>query len=170
MTKEVSYLIDINSVNHLFIELDSKELTGIYFLKQKDQLVYIGQTTKGVSRILEHKDKEFDKFYFIKCDKKDLNKIEGINILNYKPKLNRDIFCYKDKTINEISTICYRLTEVRDLRLVKKIIKNLKCKTFIQNSIIYIDKDDVLSIVNEFKITIVKIHNVENHNCENQYH
>jgi hypothetical protein len=79
---------------------------GIYFLFLHDQLVYIGQTTQGMSRIHQHfkdPEKEFDSFYFIPIDlryvpdgKEFLDEVEMSYIVKYKPKYNKYIIEYID--------------------------------------------------------------------------
>ena len=49
-----------------FTELKDEPLVFIYFLLQDDEVVYVGQTTKGYSRIIDHchSTKIFNKSYF----------------------------------------------------------------------------------------------------------
>ena len=60
----------------------------VYFLMDKGEVVYVGQTTMGICRPLAHKDKQFDGFYMKKCRVSVLDKREREMILKYKPKYN----------------------------------------------------------------------------------
>ena len=61
----------------------------VYFLFQDDVLVYIGQTTNIVTRISSHLDnKDFDRVATVEVADDELNLVEGINIMEYKPIYN----------------------------------------------------------------------------------
>lgn len=60
----------------------------IYFLIKDEEVVYVGQTTSGISRPLSHKDKDFDYFYMKKCPFHLLDKRENEMIFKYNPKYN----------------------------------------------------------------------------------
>lgn len=62
----------------------------IYFLIDGEEVVYVGQTTKGLSRIEVHRrNKKFDKVYAILCEEEDLDYCENTYILKYAPKYNK---------------------------------------------------------------------------------
>lgn len=62
----------------------------IYFLKDGDEVVYVGQSKKGVSRVYEHQSKKWDSFDFIKIDENyNLSIIEMWYINKFKPRYNR---------------------------------------------------------------------------------
>ena len=67
---------------------------AIYFLIKNDEVVYVGQTTKGLARPFQHVDKIFDRVEIISVRIEDLNKAEGYFISKYKPKYNFVIPCY----------------------------------------------------------------------------
>lgn len=73
-----------------------KEQGYIYFLMDKDEVVYVGQTRFGISRPLSHTDKEFDSFYMKKCRLSVLDKRETQMILKYQPKYNGNFINNKD--------------------------------------------------------------------------
>lgn len=66
----------------------------IYFLLQGEEVVYVGQTTKGIVRPLSHSDKQFDGIKVLFVDKEDLDETEGYFIAKYKPKYNSKITGY----------------------------------------------------------------------------
>jgi hypothetical protein len=63
----------------------------IYFLIKNEEVVYVGQTSKGVCKIYQHlANKDFDKVYTLWVrDKKELNKLKKFYILKYKPIYNK---------------------------------------------------------------------------------
>ena len=71
-----------------FVDMPS---TFVYFLLQGEEVVYVGQTTQGYSRILQHKDKIFDKVRYIECTKDDLDTLESEYILKYSPLYNKTV-------------------------------------------------------------------------------
>ena len=56
----------------------------------KDEVVYIGQTTNGIFRPLQHKDKIYNRIYIIPCKQGNLNELETFYIRKYKPKYNKN--------------------------------------------------------------------------------
>jgi hypothetical protein len=63
--------------------------SGIYFLCQYGQLVYIGQSVQLASRISTHRaHKEFDRIFFLPWPRFDLNRIETALIKILRPPLN----------------------------------------------------------------------------------
>ncbi len=63
-------------------------MTGIYFLKQRDSVVYIGQSINIKARIKQHVDKEFDSYDVIECDVDLLDTTEMSFIMMHRPKYN----------------------------------------------------------------------------------
>lgn len=61
----------------------------IYFLLQDDEVVYVGQTTAGLSRPFSHTDKEFDTVKVMPCRYELLDETEDFYIGKYKPKYNK---------------------------------------------------------------------------------
>ena len=49
--------------------------------------MYIGQSINPSSRIVQHKDKDFDRVYFISVPVSDLNNVEAALIRHFKPAL-----------------------------------------------------------------------------------
>lgn len=64
-------------------------ITGVYFLKKDNKVVYVGQSVDIHRRIIEHKRvKEFDSYDFVECDKNLLDSTENSFIMHYNPILN----------------------------------------------------------------------------------
>lgn len=64
---------------------------GIYFLLMEGEVVYVGQTTKLMSRLYKHQrdGKAFDAFSFIQCKKEELDELEATYIDAFLPVYNR---------------------------------------------------------------------------------
>lgn len=86
--------------------------TGIYFLIQDKNIVYVGQSTNILSRIgahLENKKIKFNRYSIIPCKKEDLKILETYYIHKFNTKHNRQrdfrssIFCHlKDARENSM--------------------------------------------------------------------
>lgn len=67
-------------------------LSGVYFLWLNDEMVYIGQSQNGTSRILEHKkDKSYNYYTWMPVSVYYLTAVEGMYINKYKPLYNKVI-------------------------------------------------------------------------------
>jgi predicted GIY-YIG superfamily endonuclease len=80
---------------------------GVYFLIDCYEVVYVGQSVDVKSRLQQHSDsgnkgmayeKNFNRFFFIQCEKEELKKLEAYYILKFRPKYNISI----PKVQNEI--------------------------------------------------------------------
>jgi hypothetical protein len=65
-------------------------VAGVYFLMQDDALVYVGETSCVITRIMQHRqDKEFNGFRFLRVeDGAERLKLEAVYIRRYSPKYN----------------------------------------------------------------------------------
>lgn len=62
---------------------------AIYFLCHGDEVVYVGQSTNMVGRIITHQaDKVFDRVYFLRTPESDLEHVEAAFIVLLQPKYN----------------------------------------------------------------------------------
>jgi hypothetical protein len=68
-----------------------QQLIGVYFLIDKDEVVYVGQSVNIYSRIGQHSYKKFDRYAFIPCEASSLNTLESLYIHFLQPKLNANI-------------------------------------------------------------------------------
>lgn len=111
--KSISNITGLTELTHMLYP------SGVYFLVQDDEVVYVGQSINPLSRISTHiKEKagKFDKSYFLAVPKHMLDAVEGgfINLLN--PKLNEGRAPKphgKEKLANEIHPTLYNLDYVR---------------------------------------------------------
>lgn len=68
--------------------------TGIYFLIDSDQVVYVGQSVNCQARVFVHdsqRQKAFSHYSIIECPAADLNKMEAYYIWLLQPKYNRSM-------------------------------------------------------------------------------
>lgn len=62
--------------------------TGVYFLLDGDDVVYVGQSRNVYSRISSHSAKNFNRYAFVPCAVEALDKLESLYIHLLRPKLN----------------------------------------------------------------------------------
>lgn len=69
-------------------------ICGIYFLVNKDEVIYVGKSINIVIRILSHyrSPKIFTSIKYLECNEKDLDKLETHYIVALKPKYNNTHF------------------------------------------------------------------------------
>lgn len=66
--------------------------SGVYFLFEGDEVVYVGQGANPMARINTHLiDKKFDSYYVVPCDEENLNQTEAEYITKYLPKYNKSM-------------------------------------------------------------------------------
>ena len=62
--------------------------TGVYFLLDGDEVVYVGQAVNVYSRIGQHTNKRFDRYAFVPCSVEALDLLESLYIHCLRPRLN----------------------------------------------------------------------------------
>ena len=76
----------------------NENMQCVYFLYQKEKLVYIGKTKDLLSRLSYHKkNKIFDSYSFLKCETNEIDVIERILINKFLPFYNVDSLTKKIK-------------------------------------------------------------------------
>lgn len=71
--------------------LCSMPVSGVYFLRHMGKVVYVGQSVNILGRVSQHQgEKEFDSVSYVRCQKENLNNVEGFFIKLLAPELNRD--------------------------------------------------------------------------------
>ena len=65
-----------------------KKASGVYFLLDGDEVVYVGQAVNVYSRIAQHTNKRFDRYAFVPCAVDALDRIESLYIHCLRPRLN----------------------------------------------------------------------------------
>lgn len=95
------------------IDLKKYQRPCIYMLMKKceyiidDLVVYVGKSKRGIERIFEHKDKEYDYIKFIPCPKTKLDQREKELIEKYKPRYNEMLKPKVKMSIDEPTVCCY---------------------------------------------------------------
>jgi hypothetical protein len=70
------------------------EHSGIYFLLQKERVIYVGQSVDVPQRLLTHLNegrKNFDSYSWVPCDRTSLNDYEAFWIVELRPELNHSL-------------------------------------------------------------------------------
>jgi hypothetical protein len=87
--------------------IDTRNIRIIYFLTKKDVVVYVGQSSVGVTRIYHHiveNKKDFDAFSYIAVDENDdLDTVEAHYIIKFNPIYNMKI--HGNKYYKSLDTI-----------------------------------------------------------------
>jgi hypothetical protein len=64
---------------------------GIYFLLDCEEIVYVGKSVDVKSRLKQHSNnlnKVWNRYFFIKCDRQEIDRLEAYYILRFRPKYN----------------------------------------------------------------------------------
>ena len=71
-------------------EIPTRHSPGVYFLCHMGSVVYVGQSTRPMSRIVQHElaGKVFDSVYFLACTENELDMVESMMIHALRPPLN----------------------------------------------------------------------------------
>ena len=73
----------------LSAKLNKTMMSGIYFLIQDNEIIYVGQSVNIFARIATHiEQKEFDSYAYLECPAEQLNTYESLYIHTLRPKLN----------------------------------------------------------------------------------
>jgi excinuclease UvrABC nuclease subunit len=77
---------------HEITLIEVKKIIGIYFLLNNGIIIYIGQSTNILTRVVDHsRNKIFTHYGYIECSEIDLNYLEKKMIQKYKPSLNKSL-------------------------------------------------------------------------------
>lgn len=80
---------ELCALSEKLFELSNKEIPCIYFLVDKDKIVYVGQSISLHDRISNHRQhKNFDRVFYMVVPRDLLNKIERSFIKYLRPSLN----------------------------------------------------------------------------------
>lgn len=133
----ISYTKDLTAHQIKKFSKPLTDITGVYFLIDNDEIVYVGQSLNVYSRISAHKkDKDFDKVFVIKCQKEELTEIERYYILLLRPKHNKTH--NPDKWAESTKMYAPVMLEVE--RIQGKVLK-----PEIENAIIATPTDDIIN-------------------------
>jgi hypothetical protein len=81
--------VSIREIENLRMMPHYNMTPAVYFLVEKDKVVYIGQSTNPASRVAAHDNiKVFDRVFILPVPRSALNGVEGALIRLLQPKLN----------------------------------------------------------------------------------
>lgn len=106
------------------LSIDGYVSCGIYFLIKGVDIVYVGQTKRGIQRVLNHHNKkDFDKFYFHKSSPWcDLDSLELKYIMDFKPLYNRSIASIGGYTLHKLNSLYKESFGRRNMPIVQRIL------------------------------------------------
>lgn len=145
------------------ISIPKYQMTFIYFLLKNGDVVYVGQTTKGIARPFAHKDKDFDEIKIIYCEKEQLDLFEDTYIQKYKPIYNKQNNYAVRWGMLRVRNKIREITGVKNLTIptLKKIIKplNITIQKDIYNGNETISFDEYKEIIKYLERGNYEIHN-----------
>lgn len=98
----LDYVHDFLDREHILERSTVVPKSGIYFLIDGSEVVYVGQSRSIMSRVLKHSDKNFDRVTFLPVDERYLLLVEARYIQKFRPKYNEQ--CFGNGTIGLIGT------------------------------------------------------------------
>ena len=145
--EEIDNVIDIPIYDKCFV----------YFLLQNDDVVYVGQTHKGLTRPLQHTDKVFNRIKIIYCDPRFHDLAEDVYIEKYKPIYNT--FCnYKyDYSLHRIRNSIRRILDDKNFNLadLRNILSTLNISTQREGDSEKVTFYDYVKILNYIRDTYI---------------
>lgn len=130
------FSIDANNLNRISISSDNLK-RYVYFLFDKDEIVYIGQTTSrtdATRRIEDHfvsKDKHFDSFASFEVgDELSLSQVEAFFICKYRPKYNVGLPCKPPGFYlgSDLQSAFFDILSRVDKKITSGLLSNRYCK------------------------------------------
>jgi len=112
-----------------FIDLTDTPMVFVYFLIYKNEVIYVGQTTRGLARVYNHiKTKPFHNIYVIECDPEELDYWEDYYIFKYRPIYNKQPNLRCNFSIEKLKQQLKTLYPDGNItkRTIKKMLKELK--------------------------------------------
>jgi len=168
MTSGLQAFLDCKSEEELIKSKEEfswgRELTGVYFLINKDKIQYVGKTTDFSKRLFQHYSKgeiPFTHFNFLPFQKEEIDRQEMMYIYKFQPLFNKKLWnknaaryfglIHLSTVKNTIKQIAKRsnkdnLVFIHDLKkIIKKgLIKPVLCDLY--------DVEDIVHVIN--KITV----------------
>ena len=120
----------------------------IYYLLKDGEVVYVGQTTQGLTRPFFHDgEKDFDEVRIVHCEKKQLNVFESVAIEKYQPIYNKSAGV-SNCSLNSARTKVRELTGRSDIYLpdVKEAMKALGIEPYLIDMTPRIHASDIVKI------------------------
>ena len=104
-----SLIVDKNTVlGNAKASMPLHNKPSIYFLVDRDEIAYIGQSTNFANRVMTHqREKTFDRMYLAPTYKPDLNRVERININHHNPRQNNYYYCNEHIFRQVLRSCCF---------------------------------------------------------------
>lgn len=133
-------------MNFKVYEIPNGIKNAVYFLINDNEVVYVGKTSNGLKRIMQHNKKTFNKYSFFECDKEKLDFYEDYYIMEYQPKYNKRYNCYRISINSAYSKLSNIITNDMNIFEFARYIENnnIELKKFKGTSTI--KKDDFNNI------------------------
>ena len=128
--------------------------TFVYFLLKCNEVVYVGQTKKGMTRPLVHKyDKDFDEIYIMPCGEKMLDLVESEYIVKYSPLYNKALKSGCCHSLRQARNLIRNTCNLPDytIRHLRDDCYDLKIIPATINGKAYITHDDLQNIMNVYE-------------------
>lgn len=136
-----------NEANAVTVEI--LESCFIYFLINDGEVVYVGQTSVGISRPLSHKDKVFNEIKLIYCELGDLDRLEDKYIKKYDPIYNKqpNMVMNISLTKAKLSVLANRGVKV-GMRRIRDAVRELNIRLWNYHGTAYMSVDDYEQLEN----------------------
>jgi hypothetical protein len=136
-----------------FIMVPNYKNSFIYFLLKNNEVVYVGQTKKGISRPFAHTNKDYDSIRIMYCKNDELDYFEDKYITKYKPIYNKQVNYKYNYSFTMVKGLIRKNTNLKDFNLIdlKKIIKILDIKISFDYNVFTITFNDYEKIYNFIK-------------------
>lgn len=123
--------------------------TFIYFLLKDGEVIYVGQTKAGISRLSAHGDKDYDEIYVMYCDDSELDCLEDKYITKYRPKYNRQPNFVMNVSLQRVKK---RLREKSGndrltIWTIRRAMKELGIEPFLIETTPYVKRDEADKII-----------------------
>lgn len=123
--------------------------TFIYFLLKDGDVVYVGQTKAGISRLSAHGDKDYDEIYVMYCDDSELDCLEDKYITKYRPKYNKQPNYYMNISLKRAKDMAREEFNDKSISLwtIKRAIREIGIQPTLIDSSPYIKRDEYELII-----------------------
>lgn len=125
------------------IAFEIKSQSFIYFLLKESEVVYVGQTTSGLTRPYKHRNKKYDQVKVIFCEPGELDSMEDKYIKKYNPIYNKQPNFSMNYSIPRIkSELLWVIGRKLNLRDINRAFKDLEIEPYICYDLPYISPSD----------------------------
>lgn len=125
------------------IAFEIKSQSFIYFLLKESEVVYVGQTTSGLTRLYKHRNKKYDQVKIIFYEPEELDRMEDKYIKKYNPIYNKKPNFSMNYSIPRIkSELLWVIGRKLNLWDINRAFKDLEIEPYICYDLPYISPSD----------------------------